>query len=351
VNSSRRVWVGETTTFRALFGLGSAHLQTVLGPYLPGKHLPNTVSLSVDLEDGDSIAVHANGPQRSDIASFPVDPVVVISVHGLAGCHRSRYVERLAWHVTQQGWFSYRMDMRGAGDSGLKSRFLYHAGRSDDLLAVVRFVRLRHPHAKIFLCGFSLGASITLLLMSDNAAIATCGLDGAIAVCPPLDLALSADHLQRGWNRIYDRVFAKALWQSLLQRPNAVRQLGARMPAQRPTSLKAFDQRVTAPLGGFQSVEEYYSRFSTGPLVRQIQVPTLVIMAKDDPMIPFEVAERTEWSSSTKLVATERGGHLGFIGTADSDGASHGIRWVELAIIRSIENQLANAGSPSSENS
>lgn len=341
MDDSRRLWVGETESFRTLFGLRSAHIQTILGPYLPGKHFPNTVSYSVDLGDGDTVSVHADGPPNANASLSAADPVVVISVHGLAGCHRSRYVQRLAWHALQRGWYSYRMDMRGAGSSGLQSRYMYHAGRSDDLLAVVRFVRQRHPQARIFVCGFSLGASLTLLLMSENASIAEYDLSGAIAVCPPLDLGLSADHLQQGWNRVYDRLFAKALWKSLLLRRNAVQQLGAKMPTRRPPSLKAFDQMVTAPLGGFQSADEYYGRFSTGPLVRKIQVPTLVIMAKDDPLIPYEVAQRTEWSPAMKIVATERGGHLGFIGRGISDQKSTGIRWVEQAMIRAIEHQIA----------
>jgi predicted alpha/beta-fold hydrolase len=337
VATDEGAWVGEPTTFRALFGLRSAHVQTVLGPYLPGKRLADTIRFTVDLEDGDSVSVHANGLESGVLDAAPV---VLISVHGLAGCHRSRYMERLAWYVCRKGWLSYRMDMRGAGDSGLQSRFLYHAGRSDDLGAVVAFVRQRHPAARIFLCGFSLGASVALLLVSDHSAIARYQLSGAIAVCPPLDLGLSADHLQLGWNKVYDRVFAKALWRSLQERPNAVRELGDRMPARRPPTLKAFDQMVTAPLGGFPSAEDYYARFSAGPLVRKIRIPTLVIMAKDDPLIPYEVAERTEWSPAMKIVATERGGHLGFIGSNLAGPSFSGVRWVEQAIVHAIEQQL-----------
>lgn len=358
-----RAWKGEPSTFRSFFGLRSAHLQTILGPYLPGKPLPNTVGFTVGLEDGDSVALHLNAPANSRFstadlhsaarqtsfskpageASLQVEQpeVVVVSVHGLAGCHQSRYMQRLAWHANRAGWFSYRMDMRGAGTSGLGSRYLYHAGRIDDLLAVLRFVRQRHPHGQIFLCGFSLGASVVLLLLSESAAVAEIGLSGAVAVCPPLDLARSADDLQLGLNRIYDQVFAKALWQALLARPLAVQQLGARMPQSRPKTLKSFDEQVTVPLGGFESVDEYYGLFSTGPKVRQIVLPTLVIMAKDDPLIAYDVAKQVVWSSATKVVATDGGGHLGFIGRSSGGVPWTGSRWLERAIIQSMGQQLS----------
>ncbi|MBL8888475.1 MAG: alpha/beta fold hydrolase [Planctomycetaceae bacterium] len=358
-----RVWVGEPSTFRSFFGLRSAHLQTILGPYLPGKVLRNTVEFTVELADGDSVAVHLDPPTIShgsnshlnsmggrtahaqsaaNVARSLSQPeVVIVSVHGLAGCHQSRYMQRLAWYANQRGWFSYRMDMRGAGTSGVRSRYLYHAGRSDDLLDVLRFVRQQHPRGQIYLCGFSLGASVALLLLSESASLADVGLSGAVAVCPPLDLARSADELQLGLNRIYDHVFAKALWKALLARPLAVRQLGERMPPRRPKTLKSFDEQVTVPLGGFQTVEEYYTRFSTGPKVHQISLPTLVIMAQDDPLIAFEVAQNVVWSPTTKVVATERGGHLGFIGRGSGGPPWQGIRWVEQAIIQAIEQQLA----------
>ncbi len=335
-----RAWVSDPAPFRSVFGLRSAHLQTILGPYLPGKQLTGTVSYMVPLEDGDTVAVHFDAPPLF-FGSGPIEErPVVVSVHGLAGCHGSRYMQRLAWHALQQGWASYRMDMRGAGVSGLQSRFLYHAGRSDDLKAVLHFVRQRHPNGPIFLCGFSLGASIALLLISDDATITDLELSGAIAVCPPLDLGKSANRLQIGFNRVYDQLFAKALWRSLLERPNAVRQMGSRMPKHRPPTLKAFDEQVTAPLGGFESAAEYYSRFSTKPLVRNIKVPTLVIMAKDDPLISYEIAEQTEWSPAMKVVSTDSGGHLGFIGRSEGTPETTGIRWVEQTMIHAIRRQL-----------
>jgi uncharacterized protein len=359
-------WLGQVTPFQPLFGLTRPHLQTIVGPYLPSVQVPPQETCLLSLADGDTLSVHANPPAVEAIAGAddPKGPVVLVSVHGLAGCHRSPYVQRLAGWATQRGWYSYRMDLRGAGQSGLDSRYLYHAGRSDDVLSVLRFVKQRHPNGRIFLCGFSLGASITLHLLANQLRTVEAGvnlrsaevqtsllaaeqappaadlIEGAIAVCPPLDLAVSARHIQRGINRVYDRVFARALWQAVLDRPRARQQLGSQLPSRRPPTLWDFDHQVTAPLGGFPSAEFYYQRFSTREQVRHIEVPTLVIIAQDDPLIPFTTAENVVWSPSTKVVVTPRGGHLGFIGRASNFAGPKTNRWLELAIVDSIQSHL-----------
>jgi len=357
-------WLGDTTPFQPWRVLTPPHLQTIVGPYLPSVQLLPQQTYSLPLPDGDTISVHANRPAAvgPPDSSDPLGEIVVVSVHGLAGCHRSPYVQRLAWLATKRGWFSYRMDLRGAGDSGLQSRFLYHAGRSDDVLAVLRFVKRKHPNARVFLCGFSLGASITLHLLANGSPIepphATQAehlesrldrsssnalvdlIDGAIAVCPPLDLAESARNIQRGFNRIYDQVFARSLWQSLQDRPLAQQQLGSKLPIRRPKTLWDFDQQVTAPLGGFPSAECYYQRFSTRDQVRNITLPTLVIIAQDDPLIPFATAQQVVWSASAKVVITPRGGHLGFIGRGRSLTRPQPTRWLEQAMIDSIQSHL-----------
>ncbi len=46
-----------------------------------------------------------------------------------------------------------------------------------------------------------------------------------------------------------------------------------------------------------------------------IQVPTLMVAAKDDPLVPFEVYQHlfSERHTALELVAPENGGHLGFL--------------------------------------
>jgi predicted alpha/beta-fold hydrolase len=82
----------------------------------------------------------------------------------------------------------------------------------------------------------------------------------------------------------------------------------------RSSTLRQFDDVVTAPLHGFAGADDYYRRASSKPLLREIAVPTLILNARDDPFLP-ETALPTERevASVVKLEFPSRGGHVGFV--------------------------------------
>src|SRR4029077_2015573 len=51
-------------------------------------------------------------------------------------------------------------------------------------------------------------------------------------------------------------------------------------------TIRAYDSLVIAPMHGFGSAEDYYERASAGPFLGRIRIPTLLVHADDDPMVP-----------------------------------------------------------------
>ena len=107
---------------------------------------------------------------------------------------------------------------------------------------------------------------------------------------------------------------------------------------ERVRTIREFDEVVTAPHFGFGDADNYYRLSSSAPLLRNISVPTLIVQSKDDPFIPFEtfVNSGIETNPNLTLVATEHGGHTGFLGTGpfgtdDLDGY-----WAESRIVQYI---------------
>jgi predicted alpha/beta-fold hydrolase len=82
----------------------------------------------------------------------------------------------------------------------------------------------------------------------------------------------------------------------------------------RARSLYEFDDVVTAPLHGFAGTNDYWTRASSKPWLREVRVPTLVLNARNDPFVPASsLPGPNEVSSDVVLEQPETGGHVGFL--------------------------------------
>ena len=96
----------------------------------------------------------------------------------------------------------------------------------------------------------------------------------------------------------------------------------------RVRTLRQFDERYTAPHGGFRDAADYYARTSSLKVIERIRVPTLILHAADDPLIPDGPFRDPSIAANPNvlLVLTGRGGHVGFIARAS---AHEDRRWAE----------------------
>jgi predicted alpha/beta-fold hydrolase len=85
--------------------------------------------------------------------------------------------------------------------------------------------------------------------------------------------------------------------------------------AQAAQTLREIDEAMTAPLHGFASADDYYARSSSRRYLPGIQVPALILRAKDDPLIPASDIPYDLFEYNPALFAgiTERGGHVGWV--------------------------------------
>jgi predicted alpha/beta-fold hydrolase len=307
------------------------HLQTVLGTYWPSgpADFPSTL-LRVATPDGDMLAVHDDGPP----GGWPA----VLLVHGLAGCHRSGYMVRCSAKLRSRGVRVFRMDLRGCGAGFSLARQPLHAGRSEDVAAVLDELNRRYPGLPIHVIGFSMGGNIVLKQAGELGAAPGANLASVMAVAPPIDLAVCCLNIQRGLNRFYDRRFVRALLDEVRRREAETPEEANSPFTSVPRRLTEFDALYTAPRGGFASVEHYYASASSGPLLRQIAVPTLIVAAASDPIVPVSLFERASHSPSTQIIVEPCGGHLGFIAARGSDPDR---RWLDWRVVDWVQRQMA----------
>ncbi|WP_262488924.1 YheT family hydrolase [Halomonas sp. ANAO-440] len=160
-------------------------------------------------------------------------------------------------------------------------------------------------------------------------------------ISAPLDLAASADRLHQGFSRIYERHLLSALKRKVkykLDRDALPLPLDARGLANLD-SLRAYDDVVTAPLHGFDGAEDYYQRASAGPLLGDVELPTLILHADDDPFMPASLYDRLpDPSPAVHLEIARFGGHVGFMEWRN--------RRLEPWLARRISRELKSWSSP-----
>lgn len=191
----------------------------------------------------------------------------------------------------------------------------YHSGATDDLNHVIEHA-VSLGYRQICLVGFSLGGNLTLKYLGEKR-IRPANIMKAICFSVPLDLAACSLHLDRFLNRVYQRRFLDTLRVK-------IRQKGLAHPArinvrllEKVRSVYTFDDVFTAPLHGFEDAVDYYTQCSAKHYLASVGVPTLIVNAENDPMIPRASLpqELIADLSMVDLRLTPEGGHCGFLHT------------------------------------
>ncbi len=315
--------------FRPLPFLRNPHVQTVLGVLVPGADcpLPNQRRL-VYLPDGDALVLHNNTP-----AGWKAGDPLALLIHGLSGSHVSKHIRRLAALLLARRVRVVRLDLRGAGHGLPLARRSYHAGRSDDVRAALEEIHSWSPTSPLLLLGVSLGGALALKMAAEAADRPLPALVRIAVAAPPIDLPRCAALLALPKNRLYDNNFVRDLTAQVRLRQRYFPDLPPlRFP--RRMTLRLFDELYTAPRGGFDDAEDYYRKASCAALIPNIQVPTLILTARDDPFIAVEPFEQLKVPPHIRVRIVPHGGHIGFLGW---DGLG-GIRWAERRMVEWVLN-------------
>src|SRR5262249_25632558 len=151
-------------------------------------------------------------------------------------------------------------------------------------------------------------------------------IKAAVAFSVPCDLESGSLQLARPRNRIYMlrflaslRVKIRALMKAI---PGKIDDHGY----ERIRTLKDFDDRYTATIHGFKNAQDYWRRCSCKPFLRNIQIPTLLINARNDPFLADQCYPllEAEQNPNLHLEMPETGGHVGFM-----SGNHKGEYWTE----------------------
>ena len=310
--------------FEPLFS--NPHILTVLGNFWPREHDFSRFPIEnrfIRTEEDTQVLVQTQRP-----VCAPIGEVVLL--HGLEGNGESGYIHSMAFDALNAGFIAHRFHMRTCGGTENLCKTLYHAGLTSDLRVFLEGLREEGRGLPLFLIGFSLGGNVSLKLAGELGA--TDLIAGVCAISTPIDLTAAARRIGKFDNRLYERRFVGRMRERILAtgRYSKAELEGAR-------TLYEFDDRITAPSFGFEGADHYYATQSAQNYLDRIRVPTLLIQAKDDTFIPFESFSHPALTSNPflNLIATEHGGHLGFLSRRGSRF------WVDEVTIDFLRRVLA----------
>lgn len=290
--------------------LANGHAQTVARWAWPRRYRPHLDEARLfEVEPG--VRLLARCRWHGDRA----DRVTLLLVHGLGGSADAPYVLGAARLAYRAGANVVRLNQRNCGGTEALTPTLYHSGMSSDLAAVVRELVERDGLSRILVAGFSMGGNLALKMAGEMGGEAPAALLGVCAVSPSLDLRETVRNLGRTPNRPYQWNFVRGLRRLVVRKKELYPKLYDTRGLDRLRTVRDFDELYTAPHGGFASADDYYASSGALPFVPRIRVPTLIIHARDDPLVPCGPLLRPGVADNPHVVKATppHGGHVAFV--------------------------------------
>ena len=223
------------------------------------------------------------------------------------------------------------------GLSGENNRFekITTHGSSNDLEEIINYVLSKKQYTEIILVGYSKGGNISMKYAGQKAENIPSEIKKIIAISSPTDLQGSVDVM--GKNGFYTERFKTKLIKFLLNRSELIDNQTLKYFS-KFKYLDDFTDNYIAPLHGFKDGRDYYEQCAAMQFVDKIRVPTLILNAKNDPVLSescamLDVAKHSDYIFSE---VPNHGGHCGFF-QPNSDG----IYWGDKRIVEFVEGNVS----------
>jgi predicted alpha/beta-fold hydrolase len=290
--------------YRAPLWLPDGHTQSIYPALFRKIPLTHTHTERWELPDGDFLDVdlHMRSENLSD------KPLLIVS-HGLEGSSRRHYVSGVIRSLPEYNALAW--NYRSCSEEPNRNLRFYHSGATDDLDYVIQQAISRGAK-DIYLAGFSLGGNLSLKWLGEKGKKASQFVRKAVAFSVPLHLSSSSQQLARRENRLYTHRFLQTLIEKVTEKSARYPQDITPSMLTSIRSLYDFDNVITGPLHGFKDAEDYYERNSSLYFLADIQVPTLIVNAKNDPFLSQECLPERIDSDFVQIELPDSGGHCGF---------------------------------------
>jgi predicted alpha/beta-fold hydrolase len=294
--------------YNSSFWQFNGHIQTIYPSLLRKVPFQYQQRERLELPDGDFVDLDWT-------LVSPESRKLVIITHGLEGDSHRHYVLGMARLFSQEGFDILGWNCRScSGEMNRLVRF-YHHGDASDLRIVIDHAIHRYSYDEVVLIGYSMGGSLTLRVLGENPNWVPNQIKKAIAFSVPCDLLAGVKALSKGGNKMYANRFLSKLGVKIKQKEKLFPGQISYQGYEKIRHFIDFDNRYTAPLHGYSDAYDFYARASVKPLLKNIQVPSLLVQALNDPFLLEDCIGYDEAiaNDSLFLETPDQGGHCGFM--------------------------------------
>ncbi|MBI5916719.1 MAG: alpha/beta fold hydrolase [Bacteroidetes bacterium] len=287
-------------------------------PLLPGSHLETIVPTvfrrvdgvdyereRIDLPDGDFLDLDwLDGGHRR----------LVLLTHGLEGDTGRQYVRGMAKIFHQKKWDVLAWNCRSCSGEMNRAQRMYHHGDIADIGEVIAHALHTKDYGTVVLSGFSMGANISMKFLGVHGREVPEPVRAAVVFSAPTDLRAGAEILDRPENFIYYRRFLFYLKQKIVVKNQQYPGVIDLENFKKIKVWRDFDEYFSAPLNGFRDAADFYEKSSPQNFMAGIAVPTLLVQALNDPILPpvCYPKDLCEKHPHLYLEMPRHGGHVGF---------------------------------------
>jgi predicted alpha/beta-fold hydrolase len=238
------------------------------------------------------------------VAEKPGSNTMVVLVHGIFQSKNFKFIRDMA-----QELYSHHsvvvLDTRdhlGSSYLSLDSPASGGTIEGSDILAITRQLKKEHQALKIFLVGFSYGGGIVLNALSNESAKEV--ISGVVAVSPTIIISHAVSHIDTdpGIGSPFYPIYN--LFQTCLRLRHGL-------------AIRTFHEYLekAAERYGF-TPDDMLRRSSLPSFIHSIEIPALLLIAKNDPVIPEgdigTTARMAKTSDYVHLMVRQEGGHIAF---------------------------------------
>ncbi|MBF0452684.1 MAG: alpha/beta fold hydrolase [Candidatus Magnetomorum sp.] len=287
------------------------YIQSILASKRPGGHFSGLLQTVCQ-----TIVLTCENNEKLLTSYFLQPPNIekgcVILLHGWEGSSESRYIREATRNLFYQGYSIFRLNLRDHGATYHLNEGLFFGTLFDEVFQAVTQIASMAKGKPVFLVGYSLGANFALRIARQHSKNPIQGLKNVLAIGPPLNPDVSTDKIDQ--IPLFRYSFLKKWLRSLKRKQQLFPHLYSFDKIFHLKTIREVTEVLLEKHTHFKSAKEYFLCYTLlGDALKDLRVPTTIITAADDPIIPVADFYELVPNDNIRLIIHQYGGHIGFI--------------------------------------